>query len=273
VPEWPDLNVLRGRLERALVGRRIVDCRVLEPTVIRATRDPREILVGRRFLSVGHRGKFLLFELDEDARVVVNPMLSGLFELGPADGRPPAATRFSLVLDDGVALSYRDDTRMGKVYLLEGSSPDTVPGYAEMGPEAGELGWSAADLRDSFRKRRGLLRHALMDQRLLAGIGNAYADEILWAARLHPKRPSGSLSEDEARALLDGIREVLRGAVAHVERSLPTKLGAKVRDHMKVRGRAGELCPRCGAAIVRRHLGVEDTYLCLRCQPPPKGAF
>src|SRR5439155_26173234 len=118
MPEWPDLHVVRGRLEKALVGHEIVLIRVGDPTVLRATSPIETALAHRRFTAVRHRGKFLIFDLDKGA-IVVNPMLAGVFELTDAEAKLTRTTALSLVLDDGKDLRYRDDKRMGKVHVLD----------------------------------------------------------------------------------------------------------------------------------------------------------
>ena len=272
MPEWPDLRVLRGRLEAALVGQAIVRVRTGDPTVIRAKRPPGEVLAGRTFRAVRHRGKLLLLDLDGGVRIVVNPMLAGVFELLASSARLPARTALSLDLDDGTALRYRDDKRMGKVYVLQGERiEDAVPGFADLGPDAGTLDWTGAEFARRARRRGGEVRNLLMDQRFVAGIGNAYADEILWAARLHPKTAVRSLDDARLAALRDVLASVLDRAVEEVEGDLPPELGTKVRAHLRVRGRAGEPCPRCGGVIRRRRKGDDETDYCSRCQPPPPG--
>jgi len=120
-------------------------------------------------------------------------------------------------------------------------------------------------------EREGELRNLLMDQRFIGGIGNAYADEILWDARLHPKRRIGSLTADELARLHGSVRDVIAAAVAEVERAMPPALGTKPRDHLRIRGRAGGPCPRCGATIKRVRSGLGEVDLCPGCQPAPKG--
>jgi len=266
MPEWPDLHVVRGRIAAALVGRRIVAVRIGDPVVLRATRPVDELLVGRRLDGVRHRGKFLIFDFDDAATMVVQPMLSGMFALVPAGSAVTKDTRLRLEFAGGDELRYRDDTRMGKIYL--GVS---APGLAESGPEAGGLAWTAAEFAARARARRMELRNLLMDQRFVGGIGNAYADEILWEARLHPKRRIGSLAADELERLHRALGDVIGRAVEAVERAMPPALGTKPRDHLRIRGRAGTPCPRCGATLKRRRSGLNDVDLCPRCQPPPKG--
>lgn len=269
MPEWPDLHVARGRLELALVGRRITGVKVGDPVVLRATRPADELLFGQSFRSVTHRGKFMLFGLD-DVELVVNPMLSGLFALAPWAAAATKDTRLRLALEDGTELRYRDDTRMGKVYVLRGERPEeSVSGLAGLGPEAPAI--REQDFAARARGRGGDVRGLLQDQRVLAGIGNAYADEILWEARLHPKVQVRSLDAGGLAALHAAIGQVLARALDEVEAGTPPALGVKVRSHLRVRGRAGTPCPRCGTSIRRTRKGDDETDYCPGCQPPPPG--
>jgi len=271
VPEWPDLHVVRGRLERALVGREIALVRIGDPLVLRSRVDVERALAHRTFRAVRHRGKFLLFDLDVGA-IVVNPMLAGVFELADAEAKLTRTTALSLVLDDGTDLRYRDDKRMGKVHVLgPGEDLSGVHGFADLGPDAGTLAWTVAEFAARAKATRRELRNLLMDQTFVAGIGNAYADEILWEARLHPKRRVLTLSDDELGRLYDALRSVIARGALEVEAGLPPELGTKIRDHMRVRGHKGRPCPRCGTPIVKTRHGLDDMYLCPRCQPPPRG--
>jgi formamidopyrimidine-DNA glycosylase len=281
MPEWPDLHVLRGRLAQAFVGKHVTAVRVHDPLVLRATRPLPEALTGHALADVAHRGRFLTFAFDDGTRLVVNPMLSGLFDIVPTDTKIRPTTAFALTFDgigsggslkDARDLRYRDDTRMGKVYLLEpGANSASVPALDAQGPEAGALPWSADEFARRARATRRELRNLLMHSDLVAGIGNAYADEILWAAKLHPKRRVATLDDGEMDRLYGALRETLARAVEIVERELPPELGTKIRTHMNIRGRAGDPCPRCGTKIVRTRHGLDEMFVCPKCQPPPKG--
>src|SRR5438309_4987179 len=154
MPEWPDLHVVRGRLEKALVGREIVLVRVGDSLVLRSTRSVETALAHRRFTGVGHRGKLLVFDLDR-GRIVVNPMLAVVFELSDAEAKLSRTTALSLVLDDGKDLRYRDDKRMGKVHVLdEGEGTTSVHGFDQLGPDAGDFTWNERDFAERARATR-----------------------------------------------------------------------------------------------------------------------
>jgi len=272
VPEWPDLHVLRSRIAKAVGGKRVTAVRVHDPLVLRATKPFDVALKGRVLTDVMHRGRFLTLGFDDGTRVVVNPMLSGLFDLLPPATKIRASTAFALTFENGVDLRYRDDTRMGKVYLLApGASDEQVPQLSSQGVEAGALSWTADEFAKRARATRRELRNLLMDDEFIAGIGNAYADEILWAAKLHPKRRVATLDAGEMDRLRGALHATLERAAEIVEAQLPPELGTKVRTHMNVRGRAGEPCPRCGTKIVRTRHDLDEMFVCPKCQPPPKG--
>jgi formamidopyrimidine-DNA glycosylase len=172
VPEWPDLHVLRGRLAAAFVGQHVTAVRVHDPLVLRATRPFPEALEERALADVVHRGRFLVLVFDDNTRLVINPMLSGLFDILPTDAKIRATTAFALTFDgigsgaplaDARDLRYRDETRMGKVYLVEpGASTAELPGFDRQGPEAGALPWNADEFARRARATRRELRNLLM---------------------------------------------------------------------------------------------------------------
>ena len=265
MPEWPELRVMQERIAAALVGRTVVAVRVGDPVVLRALKPVDELLVGRTLRSVAHRGKYLLFAFD-GLDMTVNPMLAGIFSLLPAGAKATKDTRMRVEFEGGTELRYRDDVRMGKVYLGV-----DAPGLADIGPDAGTFDWTEAEFATRAKAKRSEVRNLLQDQTFLSGIGNAYADEILWDAKLHPKRRVGSLSADELHRFYTSIRSVVGNGLREVEAAMPAELGKKPRDHMQVRGRAGRPCPRCGSTIMRRRKGLDDVDLCPKCQPAPKG--
>jgi formamidopyrimidine-DNA glycosylase len=265
VPEWPELRVMQERIAGALVGKKVVAVRVGDPVVLRAERPVDELLVGRTLRSVTHHGKFLIFAFD-GLEMTVNPMLAGLFLLQPAGAKATKDTRMRLEFEGGTELRYRDDVRMGKVYV-----GIDAPGLSDIGPDAGTFEWTEAAFSERAKAKRSELRNLLQDQTFISGIGNAYADEILWDAKLHPKRRVGSLTADEMHRFYGSLRSVIAKGLAEVETAMPAQLGEKPRAHMQIRGRAGTPCPRCGATLMRRRKGLDDVDLCPKCQPAPKG--
>lgn len=272
MPEWPDLHVLRNRLETALTGKAVSAVHLFNPVVLRAIRPPEAMLVGRTLQQVSHRGKFITFHWNDGGLMVVNPMLTGLFALPEPRARRTRDTAMTMSFGTDLELRYRDETQMGKVYLLQGEQElSGVPGFLGLGPEADPERLDESDFIGRGRLRRYEVRNLLLDQEFLAGIGNAYSDEILFEARLHPKRKLTSLNDEEWGALARAVRSVLAGGIRAVEAGLPPALGVKVRTHLLVRGREGSPCPRCGSRILLRSLGYFETNFCPACQPAPPG--
>ncbi len=265
MPEWPELRVMQQRIAAALVGKKIVAVRLGDPVVLRAEKPVDGLLVGRTLRAVEHHGKFLIFRFDGIV-MTVNPMLAGIFSLQPVGAKATKDTRVRLEFDDGTELRYRDDVRMGKVYVGL-----AAPGLGDIGPDAGTLTWSEAEFAKRAKAKRSEARNLLQDQTFVSGIGNAYADEILWTAKLHPKRRVGSLTDDEMHRFYAALKGEIKRGLAEVEKAMPAQLDEKPRAHLNVRGRAGKPCPRCGAVLMRRRKGLDDVDLCPKCQPAPKG--
>ncbi len=238
MPELPDLDVVADALHAALAGRPVLEVRAPMPLSVRGTPAELEGLVGRRLVRASRAGKFLDLDLDPD-RVVVNPMLTGRFQLagrgekapsgvavelrmGPRRGGPPAdaaawTTGAGWIPADGAeaVLRYRDPTQMGKVYLLPAGVERPVPGRGpgEQGPDALDPALTIEAWRDRIRRHPGELKNLLRNQAFVAGIGNAYSDEILFAARLRPFRKRSSLAPEEVDALYVAMRGTLEASV------------------------------------------------------------
>jgi formamidopyrimidine-DNA glycosylase len=218
------------------------------------------------------RGHFLRLELGDRLLLVLNFMLAGRLRLAEPEERTEAALCFALQLSGGQELRYLDDRKMGKAYVVPADREDLVPGLGALGVEV----LSPAFTRETFRalvaKRRDQVRAFLMDKSALSAIGNAYADEILFEARVHPKTFCRKLAPDQVDALHAAIGQVLRAAVAEVARR-QAPLEEKVRDFLQVRGRAGLPCPRCGAKLRTARVVDADACFCPECQPAERKLF
>jgi formamidopyrimidine-DNA glycosylase len=219
------------------------------------------------FGQTTRRGKFLLFDLKSGHKLVVNPMLTGRFQyLGPEEKRR-AKTCMLLTLSDGQELRYSDERLMGKVYLVPEEDLGQVPQFAEMGPDALDESLIEEVFAQRLRRHNGMIKSILVNLRFVAGIGNAYADEILWVAGLHPYRKRPTLSEDDVHRLYEAIRSVLDWAIAIVaERMKDGLVYEEVRDHLRVHRRGGQPCPVCGTRISEITAGQRITSFCRNCQ-------
>jgi formamidopyrimidine-DNA glycosylase len=290
VPELPDLTIVAEALQAALAGRTVARTDALAPLAVRGTPAELEALVGQRLDGIRRRGKFLLIDLERD-RVVVNPMLTGRFQLaapstkhptktavvlgfGPRTGGPPknaaAWTRGATWLTpdpDEAEVRYRDPTQMGKVYLLPNGLDRAVPGLdEELGPDADDPDLSLDDWRARIRRHPGELKNLLKNQAFVAGIGNAYSDEILHAAQLLPFRKRPSLAPEEVDELYRATKATVANAIAVLRARVPPTFETQVRDFLAVHGKGGSPCPRCGTRITEVKPGGFVTSYCRGCQ-------
>jgi formamidopyrimidine-DNA glycosylase len=276
MPELPDLEIVRRVLEERVVDVPIASAEVLRPLIVRnllagsssVQQEERQIdtyLVGRRFISIGRRGKFLLLALEGGAILVIHPMLAG--RLRYSSPLPSHRKRDALVVRmvDGNELRYHDAKDMGKVYLTE--NLDQVPTLSSLGPEANDPLLTLDRFRERLRSRRGEIKGVLVDQGFVAGIGNAYADEILWQAQIYPFRRRPSLDEGEIAALHNAMQTVLTEAVEILAQRVDQQIDLEVRDFLAVHGRGGQACARCGGTISEVRRKGSATHFCRNCQP------
>jgi formamidopyrimidine-DNA glycosylase len=267
MPELPDLEVVAAFLHQRLAAAKIVEARVLKPIVVRDLTGMgfSERLAGQTVRSVSRRAKFLLFSLDSGDWIVVKPMLSGrlryLAANRPLSGKPYVVLRFA----DRSSLQYMDKDRMGKVYLT--SSLGAVPTFATLGPDALDPELTEEAFAKRLRKRRGEIKGLLTNQAFVAGIGNAYADEILFCAGVYPFRKAGELTEDEGRRIYEAMRELLQEATRTLFERVGADIHVEIRDFLQVHGRSGAPCPRCGATISQITARRRLTNFCRTCQP------
>jgi formamidopyrimidine-DNA glycosylase len=272
VPELPELELLRQTLDARAAGCTILSV-VLDPKRAFIIRYPplefaRE-LTAKVIHSVRRRGKFLIFSFaDFDKQLIVNPMLGGRFALASRAAPSLPSTCFTLQLSRALDIRFLDSTLMARIYLT--ADPDNdVPAFAQLGPDALDPDLTYEEFAKRLRRHRGELKNVLRNQAFVAGIGNAYADEILFAARLRPLRRAGTLDDAQRRALYDAMRSTLRDAVAITAKQYADhkhKLHRQERGFMKIHGRKKTACPRCGHRISVVHPGGEATYYCRACQ-------
>ena len=290
MPELPDLAIVADAFHAALAGRSIERAEAPAPLAVRGTPAELAGLVGQRLEAVRRRGKFILFELARD-RIAVNAMLTGRFQLAAAADRRPASTAVVLAFgertkapkdaaawtrgaswlpQDGAhpEVRYRDPSQMGKVYLLPAGLARPVAGLgdADQGPDADSPDLTPEVWRDRIRRHPGELKSLLRNQLFVAGIGNAYSDEILHAAKLSPFRKRASLAPEEVDVLYDATRSTLADAVAVLRERVPPAFEKQVRDFLAVHLKGGEACPRCGTRISEVSSRSEATSWCRGCQ-------
>jgi formamidopyrimidine-DNA glycosylase len=243
--------------------------RVREPVVLRFTvRGNLSLLLGRALADVFRRSHFLVFRFD-GLDLAVNPMLAGRFRLSEPGAADEGTLAFALGFGD-VELRYLDDKKMGKAYLIANDDWRAIPGLQTGGVDILSPEFSRERFVSLLKRRRDQVRVFLLDKKALDSLGNAYADEVLFEAGIHPKTFCRSLSHDEGVRLHEAIVKVMQDAVAEVAgRAEP--IDVKVRDFLKVRRK--DVCPRCGSKL--RTAGVKgmDSWFCPHCQPARRPGF
>ena len=289
MPELPDLAILADALDEALAGRPMIGAKVPQTLVLRGTPAELAAFDGQVLNSVRRRGKFLVFDFGRD-RIVFNPMLTGrlglalagakpwpqwaaAFEFGPAvaahkgrKGAWPGDADWLPRRELGVELRYRDATRMGKIYLAPEGVNRPIAGWDEQGPDADDPTLTLEEWRARIGRYTGELKNLLRNQAFVSGIGNAYSDEILWAARLAPFRKRASLAADEVDSLYAAVRDVLPAAIGELHELVPPRLEVEQRDFLKVHRKGGAPCPRCGTRLSEVSAGGFVTTYCRACQ-------
>ncbi len=278
MPELPDLIYLEKRLPPLVVGRRIAAVEIKEPVVLRMLLpgDFANVLIGAEFTAVRRHGPFLVFSLSEARELVIHPMLAGRFQWTKPEEKVAAgcALSFQFEAPDKTKhyLRYLDDKKMGKVYLTRSGQHKQIPKFNAQGPNLLSADFSLEYFRQKIKKSRQQVRVLIMDQAVVSCIGNAYADEILFAAGIHPKTFCYQLNEAEIAKLHQCVIAVMRWGIAEVEKAnLP--LEVKARGHMRVRNRKDQPCPNCGAKIRRAGVRGFDTFFCPACQPLARQQF
>jgi formamidopyrimidine-DNA glycosylase len=238
------------------------------PWLVRTGAAGLETLHGHAFGEIDRQGKFLLFHVDDGRILVINPMLTGRFHWVEPGAKKAPRTGVVITLDDGHELRYSDQRRMGRWYLVPGDGLEQVPQWPKLGPDA--LALTEDEFTARVMKRRGQIKNVITNQEVFAGVGNAYSDEILWEAQLHPHRARQSMSEDDVRRLYRAMRDTIEWATGVVEGIVAEEgLGKKEewRQHLRVHRKAGSPCPRCGSEIRGQTRGDSETNYCLTCQP------
>jgi formamidopyrimidine-DNA glycosylase len=265
MPELPDLEIIREVLDPALTGQTVQDVEVVRPLVIRdlAGQGFAETLIGQTFESVQRRGKVLLFPLRSGPVLAVNCKLAGRLQYTLPAERRLSKTQVVLQLSNGRELRYSDRRTMGQIYLT--TELEAIPGWTEMGPEPFDL--TLTDFQQRLKPYRGEIKGILTRGRVVAGIGNAYADEICFAAGVHPYRKRTSLSAKETAQLYESMRSVLHKAIITLRERVGTRIHREIRDFLVVHGQGGNPCPACGSTMSEIRARGRLTNFCRTCQP------
>jgi len=280
VPELPEVETVARDLRPRIVGATITGARCSWARTLR-THTPEafaEAVAGRRVEAVGRRAKQIVVDLSGDAALTIHLKMTGQLFVVPADTPVDPYVRLVLELSDGREIRFRDIRKFGKIGLY-GRDPVTrelvteVGGaavFAALGPEPLDDAFTVREFRRLLRRRSGRLKPILLDQSFIVGVGNIYADEALWASRLHPLRTAGTLRPADERHLYESVRTILAEAIDRRGSSIDDYTApdgdGSMQEHLQVYQRTGEPCPRCGRPVKRIVVGARSTHLCSWCQ-------
>jgi formamidopyrimidine-DNA glycosylase len=273
MPELPEVETIRLALEPHVVGRTLERVEIHDPRLVRPF-EPMAVaaeLEGERVAALERRGKYLIVRFDSGRALLIHLRMTGSLRHAPPSSLGEDPYRRAVVkLDDGSDVAYRDVRRFGTWQLLE---PNELDPYLtqRVGREPLERGSTARRLGERLFDRRAPVKAAILDQRTVAGLGNIYADEALWRARLHPLRPAGMLDGDELARLARGIKDALKAGLARQGASLrdystPDGGRGRMQEEFRVYGREGEPCRRCGTPIEKIRAAGRGTWYCPSCQ-------
>lgn len=276
MPELPEAETIARGLRQNILGRRVAAVHFIRPEILRnPSAAPVSAIVGRRITDVFRRGKRVLVKLDNDLTLVFALGMTGQLTVARTSSACPRHTHLRVALDRGAReLRFRDVRRFGGVWIL----PDGATGGEFNGRALGALGPDPLVIRiPQFRgllRRKRQIKALLLDQSVIAGLGNIYCDEALHRASIHPTTRAETLGPDQAAALLRGIRTVLREAIRRGGSTLSDFLDANGRpgyfqQRHRVYQRTGRPCPRCKTPICRIIVAARSTHFCPACQPPP----
>ena len=271
MPELPEVETVRRGLEKLILGKKITTIDIRYPKMIKTDLDEfQKEMPGQVIQTMGRRGKYLLFYLS-DKVLISHLRMEGKYFYYP--GQVPERKHVHVLIhfEDGGTLVYEDVRKFGTMELL---APDLLEAYfisKNLGPEPTEQDFDLEIFRGFLKKSKKPIKSHLLDQTLVAGLGNIYVDEVLWRAKVHPASPSQSLKRAEATAIHEQTIEVLGQAVEKGGSTIRTYTNAfgedgTMQDFHQVYDKTGEACSRCGSIIEKIQLGGRGTHFCPKCQ-------
>ncbi len=271
MPELPEVETIKNELLPYITGRCITGVTLFWEGIVRqpSAGEFCSRLIGQRITDIARRGKYLIVGLSSGDLLIIHLKMTGSLLIGQDSSEPPKYTRATIRLDKDTKIFFRDPRKFGIMKLVK----DKNSIIAKLGPEPLEADFTPQVLAQRLAKRKAPIKAILCDQGFIAGIGNMYADEALFAAKIHPLRSGESLSQEEIERLYSAIRQVLWSAISNKGASVDTYFrpdGTKGTAHFEFKvahGLGGKTCPDCGTPIERLVVRNRGTYFCPKCQP------
>ena len=269
MPELPEVETVRNEILPYIIGRYVTGVTLFWEGIVKepSAEEFYSRLIGQRITSLNRRGKYLIVSLSSDDFWIIHLKMTGSLIIGQDSSQPPKYTRAIIHLDKDTNIFFRDPRKFGILKLVK--DKNTIIG--KLGPEPLETDFTPQVLAQLLAKRTAPIKALLLDQHLIAGIGNMYADEALFAAKIHPLRSGASLSREEIERLYNAIREVLWAGISKKGASTdtyfrPDGTRGSAHDEFNVAHGSGKTCPNCGTPIERIVVRNRGTYFCPKCQ-------
>lgn len=272
MPEMPEVETVRRTLTPLIVGKTIEKVKLWYPKII-AT-DPKAFqtnLIGQKIVAVDRYAKFLLIRLSKEQTIVSHLRMEGKYRLTTPEMPKDKHDHVQFTFTDGTALRYNDVRKFGRMELVETGTEKTTTGIAKLGPEPNSVDFSVAKFYQALQRKHKNIKSTLLDQTVVAGLGNIYVDETLWQSKIHPLTPANKLSKARVKMLHDNINQTITLAIAKKGTTVHTYLDANgdsghYQELLQVYGHAGEPCQRCGTTLEKIKVNGRGTTFCPRCQ-------
>lgn len=267
MPELPDLEVIKDNLQQVALKRKIEQVEILRPTIAKPSAEAiKSSLLGEDLVDVNRRGKYTILHLRTAGALLVHLMLLGEMDWCPQDRPLEKWTCAFLRFEGGYDLRFLDQRGWMKLYLVPPGKLASVKELKGLGPEPFDPDFTAEYLHAMLLRFPATIKYALMEQKLIAGIGNAYSDEILFCARILPSRLASSLSDRESDLLYKCILDTLRWGTEEARKRMGNSVRGEIREFLRVHGKAGQKCQRCSGHVVRIEIEGRGAYFCPNCQ-------
>lgn len=273
MPELPEVETVRRGLLKIAAGRKIKGIDVFYGKVI--TNDVekfRQALIGQTILTVDRRGKYLLFRFTNDLTMVSHLRMEGKYFNQPIGSPIDKHTHVVFEFTDGSELCYHDTRKFGRMTLVKTGQEMTVGGLKTIGPEPTAEDFTLPYLKSILQRSRGKIKPFLLNQSHVAGLGNIYADEVLWMSKINPEQPANTLTEQQITDLHDSIIKELAQAIKYKGTTVHSFTNAfgdagAFQERLNAYGHGGDACPRCGTKMVKIKVAQRGTTFCPHCQP------
>jgi len=275
MPELPEVETVVKGLRPIVEDKIITDVEIRVEDLIGYPEDNidkfKEELIGSSICAVDRRGKYIIFELDIDKNMIIHLRMTGKLLVSEVEKYRDKHTHVIFSLDDGQEIRFNNVRKFGRIYLIDPDHPEQAGGFAELGPEPLSEDLSLEKFKKLFENRRGIIKSLLMNQKFIAGIGNIYADEILFLSGIRPDRTADTLTDMEKEKIYFNMRDILKKGILYGGTTFSDYVNAFGQEgsfqvELRVYQKEGEECFKCGTPIEKTKIGGRSTYYCPKCQ-------